>query len=92
MFSGPFDTSGSMIARSVSEIVGGYPERHGKEQKKKKDWSWSILVVGYILYTRSLGALRAPISRLRLRHQCNDGIVRSRFIIFLFLFYLSLGH
>ena len=30
-----------MIARSVPEIEGGSPE------KKKKDWSWSILVVGY---------------------------------------------
>ena len=41
IFSGRFGTSGSMIARSVPEIEGGSPE------KKKKDWSWSILVVGY---------------------------------------------
>ena len=38
-----------MIPRLVPEIEGGYPERDGgmeQEKKKKKDWSWSILVVG----------------------------------------------
>ena len=46
-FFGRFDTSGSMIARSVPEIEGGtLSVTEKKEKKKKKDWSWSILVVG----------------------------------------------
>ena len=42
-FPGRYDTSGSMIARSVPEIEGVPLSLTEKE----KDWSWSILVVGF---------------------------------------------
>ena len=35
-----------MIRLSVPEIEGG-PLSVTEEKEKKKDWSWSILVVGY---------------------------------------------
>ena len=46
IFSGRFDTSGSMIARSVPEIEGGSPERDGEEGEEENGLVWSILVVG----------------------------------------------
>ena len=47
LFSGRFDTSGFMIRLSVPEIQGG--PLSVTEEKKEKDWSWSILVVGWNL-------------------------------------------
>ena len=35
IFSGRFDTSGSMIPLSVPEIEGGYPERDGEEGEEE---------------------------------------------------------
>ena len=51
-FSGRFDTSGSMIPLSVSEIATGpaldgfCDEEH--EQQQYEEQEWGILVVGYI--------------------------------------------
>ena len=45
MFPGRFDTSGFMIRLSVPKIEGG-PLSVTEKEKKEKDWSWSILVVG----------------------------------------------
>ena len=33
-----------------SQDRGGYPERYGEGEEQKKDWSWSILVVGLCLF------------------------------------------
>ena len=46
---GRFDTSGSLVALFVPEIGGGPLGVTEKEERKekKKDWLWSILVVGF---------------------------------------------
>ena len=45
--SGRFDTPGSPVAIFVPEIGRGTLGVTEKKEKEKKDWSWSILVVGY---------------------------------------------
>ena len=49
IFSGRFDTSGSMIPHLVPEIEGGYPERDGEEGGEglvlEYSSSWIILKV-----------------------------------------------
>ena len=47
-FSGRFDTSGSMIPRSISEIsaLDGFCDEG--EQHREHEQEWGILVVGYI--------------------------------------------
>ena len=47
-FPGRFATSGFMIRLSVLEIEGGTLSVTEEKEKKEKDWSWSILVVGFV--------------------------------------------